>query len=43
LENDWKTEIEMGGWNKMNVREVNCEDGSWMALAQDCVRLWALV
>jgi len=27
----------------MDLREIGCEDGRWMELAQDCVQWWALV
>jgi hypothetical protein len=29
--------------NMMAVREIGCEDGGWMELAQDRVQWWALV
>jgi hypothetical protein len=28
---------------RMELREIGCEDGRWMELAQDCVQWWALV
>jgi hypothetical protein len=28
---------------KMDLREIGCEDGSWMELTQDHVQWWALV
>ena len=27
----------------MDLREIDCEDGRWMELAQDRVQWWALV
>ena len=29
--------------SRMELREIGCEDGRWMELAQDCVQWWALV
>jgi hypothetical protein len=29
--------------SKMDLREIGCEDGRWMELAQDCVQWQALV
>jgi hypothetical protein len=29
--------------SKMDLREIGCEDGRWMELAQDRVQWWALV
>jgi len=29
--------------SKMDLREMGCEDGRWTELAQDRVKLWALV
>jgi len=29
--------------NKMDLKEIYCENGKWMELAQDRVELWALV
>jgi len=27
----------------MGVKEIDCEDGRWIGLGQDCVQRWALV
>jgi len=27
----------------MHRRDIGCEDGRWMELAQDCVQWWALL
>jgi hypothetical protein len=37
----WRTEEVKG--NRMDLREMGCEDGKLMELAQDRVQWWALV
>lgn len=39
----WKTKKKMGEYIKMDIRLINCKDGTLMHVNQNCVRWRALV